>query len=187
MTYVGLWRWLGLSFALALIACSPALNWREVRLEGLTAMLPCKPDHAVRTVRLGADAVEMEMAGCEAADALYAISHVRSPDATQSRNLQVHWRTAILGNLQAKSVQTRDFKLAKAPADAYQVPFNPTVTDPGAQWELLWAQGQREDASTVQARLLWFSIGADTYHVAVYGARLTPEAVDMLYSDLRLQ
>lgn len=35
-----------------LAACSPALNWREVRAtpSALKAMMPCKPDKAVRQV-----------------------------------------------------------------------------------------------------------------------------------------
>ena len=31
----------------ALAACSPALNWREVRVHSLLALLPCKPAPAV--------------------------------------------------------------------------------------------------------------------------------------------
>lgn len=50
--------------ALMLAACSPALNWRSVPLDGaaLTATLPCKPDHAVRTVEMAGLPVELAMA-----------------------------------------------------------------------------------------------------------------------------
>jgi hypothetical protein len=163
------------------------LNWREVRLGGLTALLPCKPDQAQRSVRLGATDIQMDMAGCEAADALYAISHVRAQDATHAAGLLSEWRAVTLSNLHATSVQPHPFKLAKVTEGAYQVPSGAKVAAPNGEWELLWVQGQRPDASAVQARLTWFALGADVYHVAVYGAQLGPQTVDMLYSDLRLQ
>jgi hypothetical protein len=173
--------------AVGLMACTPALNWREVRLEGLTALLPCKPDQAQRPVRLGAADIQMEMAGCEAADALYAISHVRVQDAAQASTLLSEWRAATLANLHATSVQPRPFKLAKKTDGAYHVPYGAKAAVPQEEWEMLWVQGERPDASAVQARLAWFALGADVYHVAVYGAQLGPQSVDMLYSDLRLQ
>ena len=54
-----------------LAACSPAWNWREVRLEDapLTAMLPCKPDQASQTVTLAGATAELQMTGCESGGA----------------------------------------------------------------------------------------------------------------------
>jgi hypothetical protein len=172
---------------LAIVACTPALNWREVRLGGLTALLPCKPDQAQRSVRLGTTDIQMDMAGCEAVDALYAISHVQAPDATHAAGLLSEWRAVTLANLRATSVQPHAFKLAKVTDGAYQLPYGVKVASPNGEWEVLWVQGQRPDAGAVQARLAWFALGADVYHVAVYGAQLGPQTVDMLYSDLRLQ
>ena len=172
---------------MAAVACTPTLNWREVSLANLTTFVPCKPDQAQRTVHLGDADVAMEMAGCEAADALYAVSHVRAPDAKQAPMVLHDWRAATLANLQATSVQPHDFKLAKAPDGAYQVPVAATATAANGGWTMLWVQGQRADASVVHARLVWFAVGVDIYHVAVYGAHLSPDTVDMLFSDLRLQ
>ena len=72
--------------ALMLAACSPALNWRSVALDGaaLTATLPCKPDHAVRTVEMAGLPVELAMAGCEADNATFAISHAALPDPARA-------------------------------------------------------------------------------------------------------
>jgi hypothetical protein len=176
-----------LALTLAIVACTPALNWREVRLDGLTALLPCKPDQAQRSVRLGATDIQMDMVGCEAADALYAISHVRAQDATHAAGLLSEWRAVTLANLHATSVQPHAFNFAKVTEGAYQVPSGATVAAHNGEWKLLWVQGQRPDASAVQARLAWFALGVDVYHVAVYGAQLGPQMVDMLYSDLRLQ
>jgi len=53
---------------IALAACTPALNWREVPLPptSAVALLPCKPDHAERTVPLGGAPTVLSVTGCEA-------------------------------------------------------------------------------------------------------------------------
>ena len=68
-------------------ACSPALDWRTVELEGLRTVLPCKPDRAARDVVLGELPVRMSMAGCEAQGALFAISQVAVPVGTDAADL----------------------------------------------------------------------------------------------------
>ena len=71
--------------ALMLAACSPALNWRSVALDGaaLTATLPCKPDQATRTVELAGAPVELSMVGCDADGATFAVSHAALADPAQ--------------------------------------------------------------------------------------------------------
>ena len=88
---------------LALTACSPALNWREVRLEpsALVAMLPCKPDQGTRSVTLAGQNLSMHMMGCEADSATFAVSYADLPDATQAAAVQAQWQTAMLGNMRA--------------------------------------------------------------------------------------
>jgi hypothetical protein len=92
--------------ALMLAACSPALNWRSVPLDGaaLTATLPCKPDHAVRTVEMAGLPVELAMAGCEADNATFAISHAALPDPARADTALAHWRAAALARVGAATV-----------------------------------------------------------------------------------
>ena len=92
--------------ALMLAACSPALNWRSVALDGaaLTATLPCKPDHAVRTVEMAGLPVELAMAGCEADNATFAISHAALPDPARADTALAHWRAAALARVGAATV-----------------------------------------------------------------------------------
>lgn len=161
-----------------LAACSPALNWREVRIEQLAALLPCKPDHAERTVRLGMQDVVLQMSGCEASGSLYAVSHARAGQDGLVAEIQADWRRSTLSNMRATSVQTQVLKPTKALAlDAGQ----------GAGPQIVAAIGQAPDGRRVQARLLWLQHGVDIYHVAVYGSQLTDETSELLFSDLRLQ
>ena len=69
-------RWFALMAALGLQACSPALNWRSVSVPeaALQAMLPCKPEQAVRTVELAGAPLAMSMWGCDADGATFAVS-----------------------------------------------------------------------------------------------------------------
>ena len=113
----------------------------------------------------------MEMVGCEASGALFAVSHVRLDHAAQTDAARTEWRQQALTTLQATSVQ--------------EIPFKPP--QPAVTALLLAAQGTRPDGSKVVARLLWLVHGADIYHVAVYGDRSIDEATEMLFLGLRLQ
>jgi len=168
-------RWAAAWLAVATLACSPVLDWREVRLEGLQAMLPCKPDHGERSVQLGTLEVRMQMSGCEAGGALYAISHVRVQGADQATAVQAAWRSAALTNMQAGAVQSHPIKLGKP------------STSGGSALDLLSAQGMQPDGKPVQARLVWIAAGNHVYHVAVYGPQLNDERLETLFLDLRLQ
>jgi len=168
-------------------ACNPALNWREVRMENLTAMLPCKPDQAQRMVRLANQDLTLQMAGCEASGALYAISHARVVSPDQAMAVQADWRSVALANMQATSVQTQAIRLAKPVVGMSTAPPDTTNVSTDPALDMLEAQGRRPDGSAVQARLVWFTRGVDIYHVAAYGPQLDSEKVEMLFSDLRLQ
>ncbi len=186
-------RWCGASLALVaaatLTACNPALNWREVRVERLVALLPCKPDHAQRSVQLGTlQDLPLQMTGCEASGGLYAISHVRVADPAQVDAAQAAWRQASLAPLQAISVQIEPFQFAKPRVSGLRANAPGTATVPsGALVEMLRVQARRSDGSPLQARLLWFANGVDIYHVALYGANLTQDMSEMLFSELSLQ
>ena len=157
--------------AAALAACSPALNWREVPLQGLVALLPCKPDHAERPIQLAATRIHMQVSGCEAAGALYAISHVRISDPTQRTPTQDAWREASLAAMQATPVRSQTMQLAKLHAPL--------------SWQAV--QGKRPDGASLQAQWAWLSRGNDLYQVAVYGTQLNNEMTELLFSELRLQ
>jgi hypothetical protein len=179
-------RWAAAGLTVATLACSPVLDWREVRLEGLQAMLPCKPDHGERTVQLGTLEVRMQMSGCEAGGALYAISHVRVQGADQAIAAQAAWRSAALANIQASVVQSQTIKLGK-PSTAIVVPPGEQSLPTDSALDLLSAQGTQPDGKPVQARLVWIAAGDHLYHVAVYGPKLDNERLETLFIDLRLQ
>lgn len=192
-----IWRWVtGLALVIALAACSPALNWRKVELEDLVVLLPCKPDQAVRTVQLSSShggmlSVSMEMSGCEAGGALYAISHVHVADLDHAASTQAAWRQATLANLQASSPKVSQLQMANAfPGQSRNATTNrgsSAESAPSREFILETMNANRPDGTPVQAKLAWLRKGQDIYHVAVYGDKLDQEKTELLFSELHLQ
>lgn len=167
-------RWF-LPAALALAACSPALNWRQTPMGGLSFSLPCKPDKAQRTVILAGREVPLEMQGCEAQGALFAISRARMGEAAAIPAVIQSWRTSALAAMRADTAATT-------------VPAAPSYAGvPGlasAAW--LRAAGQRPQGGEVQAQLAWLVWGGDVYHLAVYADALAPDMTESFFTDIAL-
>jgi|JI10StandDraft_1071094.scaffolds.fasta_scaffold56047_4 hypothetical protein len=127
----------------------------------------------------------MQMAGCEAAGALYAVSHVRLTDPSQVAGAQSAWQKASLSNMRSETMHRRSIKRSQALAALQQRRTGPPSSD--AMLDVLNVQGHNTDGTQVQAHLAWLADGSDLYHVAVYGVRLDSDTVDLLFSELKLQ
>ena len=165
--------------ALLLTACSPALNWRTVPLDdgGLTATLPCKPDHATRTVELAGMPVDLAMLGCEADHATFALSYAVVSDPGRADTALAHWRAAVLARLGGANV-------------LFDQPFAPPGTLALPASVRLVAQGQRPDGTAVTVQGVWFAraVGPQVrlYHAVLYTAKPRPEVADALFAGLNL-
>ncbi len=166
------------------VACSPALNWREVHHHRLTALLPCKPDSAQRTVPLVGRNVTLDLVGCEAAGGLFALTHAHLDNPSQAPEVLAAWRAATLANMQSTSVTEMPFRIegSVTTGSMAQAPSTGGVHTPLS----LQATGSRADGSALQARLVWLTEGADLYHMAVYATRLSPDMTDPLFTQARL-
>ena len=166
-----------LLLALALSACSPTFNWREVRLEGapLQALLPCKPETAQRTVPLAGSPTELHLIACEAGGVQFALAWAELADAAQVAQALAGWRSA---SLQAIGVRS-------APGDEMSTAWSALV--PGAAQTIgVQASGQNPVGGAVQTRAVYFARGAQLFQAAVYGERLPPEALEAFFGGLRL-
>lgn len=89
-------------------ACSPALNWREVRpaqADGLTALFPCKPDAHERVVPwpgLPAGAT-MHMLSCQTEAGTWALSYLTLPDVALLSPAMHELTMSMRRNLRAAS------------------------------------------------------------------------------------
>lgn len=76
--------WLAFAAA-ALTACSPALDWREVRPDasGVVALFPCRPDTHERSLELAGQTVVFHLSVCEADGQVFALGHADMGDPAQ--------------------------------------------------------------------------------------------------------
>lgn len=160
-------RTVALVLAILAVACTPTLNWRKVPIGAVAGMLPCKPDHGTRTVRLLERDWEMRMVGCEAGDGLYAISYLQLADTVTAASVTQAWRQSALQRMQGTPL-----------ADDARERTSDAI---GAT---LAAQGRLSDGRAVQAQLHWFLVGTQLFHAAVYAPSLSAEMTEPFFSDL---
>jgi len=161
--------------AMGLGACSPSLNWREVRVKDtdLVAMLPCKADEGARAVPLAGKQVEMHMTGCDAAGATFAIADVKLAQAATAPEVLMQWRTATLANMGARSSQD---------ASRNEIPGESSTAR-----SMVLAQGQRKDGTAIMMQGVWFIRGSQVFHAVVYAERIAPEITETFFPGLKFQ
>lgn len=161
-----------LALCLLLCACSPALNWRSVTLEGVQATLPCKPDQAQRPVQLASLDLNLSMAGCEADGGLYAISHLRLAQGAQAQPLIDAWRDQALQTMRATAAPVASPLAALGARPALTV-YQASGTNPRGQ--------------AVQARWIWVQRDRDVYHWALYAPAIRAEMEEPFFSAMQWQ
>jgi hypothetical protein len=162
-------------FGLALAACTPALNWREVRPDGSQArgMFPCKPASHARRVTLAGQTEEMSMWACSADETVYALSFADVKDPARVGAALDELGRAAQSNLQSQG------GAASQPAAVVGMTPHPQ----SAQWH---SSGRLPDGRAVQERVLLFSHGTQVYQATMLGAQLDTEAQETFFGGLRV-
>ena len=162
-----------------LLACSPALNWREVGLQGSSAhaLLPCKPERATRSVPLGGAPTELAVVGCDAAGATFAIMTATVPAGQPPDAVLAGWQQATLTNMQADA------------AHVQRSAYRPTGGLPLPHAQRVVAQGRRGDGRAVAAQAVWSAHaapagGVELLHAVMYADRADPAAADAFFDGL---
>jgi len=171
-----------LAAVLALAACSPTFNWRDVRPDntGLALLLPCKPDKAIKTVPLGGQPAELAMLGCDAGGATFAVAVADIGDAARAEAVLAQWQQLTLVNMKAGPVGTG--------AGATQVTrFRPTGMLTGPPALMVRAQGRRADGRAVAGQAAYFARGSQLFQVVLYADVLDPEVAETFFSSLRFE
>lgn len=166
-----------LLFAAAATACSPTFNWREVRADGapLQALMPCKPENAVRSVPLGGISTALHMQSCDTGGLTFAVAWAELGDAARAPEALAQWRAAALAAIRVEP------GLALDPKTQW------TARVPGAAAaQGLVAQGSTHDNRPVQMRAVYFSRGSQIFQGALYGAQLPEAEVTTFFEGLRL-
>jgi hypothetical protein len=164
-----------LAGAAALAGCSPALDWREVRLEAapLKITFPCKPEKGSRQVTMAGRTVALDALACEAGGSTFAVlsADVGGPASADSALQQ--WQAASLATMRGQAVRESRF----VPNGALDLPRSVQVA----------ASGQRSDGKAIQAQVAYFARGNHVFQAAVYSERLEAEATEPFFAGLRFE
>ncbi len=164
----------GLFAAGLLAACSPGLDWREIRPEGsgLVVMLPCKPSSYARSVQLAGQPASLSLLACSADDLTWALAHADLGDPARV--------AAALSELQAAAVANLD---ATAPK---RLPLAVPGATPNPASARVEITGRRPDGAPVQEQVAVFTHGTRVFQATVLGPRLPVDAVDTFFGGLRV-
>jgi hypothetical protein len=162
----------------ALAGCSPTFNWREVPIgdDGVVVLLPCKPDRASRRIPLGSEAVPVDMVGCAAGGATFAVARATAADPAQADSWMKAWRAATREQLGAAPVIETSVVLpraAESPAPAR-----------------LDTSGQDSHGQSGTMHVLWFARqgagGTALYQATVLGKPSSAEALTTFFEGVRM-
>ena len=164
--------------AAALLACSPAYDWRSAGAErGYTAVPPARPQAETRSLPLFGQSIALTLTSAETQGQLFAIGDARLPPALaapeQREAVLQAFEDALLRNLNAKLVR-------RAP-----VPWRGTpAPEAGREIEVL---GQTADGERrALARLL---IRKDRFYelIVISGAKSPPaDVIETFFEGFRL-
>lgn len=170
--------------AAAALACSPTFNWRDSPVDGqLTALMPCKPDHAERRLPLSPDGAQatIVMAGCPAGGATFAVAFWPGLTPGEARTALQAWQGATRAQWRGarEEVGTATvLRAADAPAPEH--------------WRLERPQEGAGDAGEGPGQIRWFA-KADAkgvltlYQATVLGRPQAPDAAQTFFDGLRLR
>jgi hypothetical protein len=166
--------WRCAAVALGLAACSPTLDWREVRAveDAAVALFPCKPDRLSRDVALAGAKVQMHLASCTVQGVTYALGHAAVAEPAQIGPALAAMRYAAGANIGGQPTVLGAFAV-------------PGMT-PHPLAEKLEISGRGPDGDPVREQAAFFTKGMRVYQATIVGAAIDPDAADTFFSGLEL-
>lgn len=152
---------LALTLLSVAIACTPTLDWREVRPEGthLALMFPCKPVGDARNLDLQGRQVRMYLHACKAASQSFALSYADVGDPALVGPALKQMRESLVTKLSPNPSETA--------ASAVSLKVNGMTPNALALAQPL--SGQLPDGSTVFGVVAVFARGTVVYQAVVLG------------------
>lgn len=166
-------QWLAVWGAmLGFVGCSPALDWREVRPEGLplVALFPCKPASHARMVALAGMKVKMTVHACSAGGATWALAWTDAQDPARVTQALQELRAAGAANIAA----------APSPARAWAV----AGATPNAAAGRGDFAGRYPDGSPVTMHIGLFALGTAVAQFSVLGKSPARDGVDTFFGGV---
>lgn len=170
-----------------LAACTPALDWRELRPDGgaLRLQFPCKPQKLDRRVDLGGVPVPMSLLACRAQNLVFGLARADVGDPSRVGGaLQ-----ALLRSAEA-NIGIPDSSASAAPGAPASEPFAPKGATPQAEARRAVRVGRLPDGAAVELHVAVFAYGTQVYQATVVARAGDPgaaEAVRGWHESLRFE
>lgn len=158
----------------ALTACNPTFNWRDVRPDGtqISLLMPCKPDKAQKTVPLGGQPTELTLLSCDAGGVTFAVAVADVKDASKVTATLAQWQSATLANMKAAPATSgAAFKLTGLASGAVMVK----------------ATGQRTNGQAVSSQAAYFAQGSQVFQAVMYADKIASDVAETFFSGLKFE
>jgi hypothetical protein len=158
----------------SLAACSPALNWRDVRAPGGVArlQLPCRPASQSRKLALAGGAVTMNLLVCDADGQTWALGWATLADASRADDALRAWRASAAARVAAR--------------EAVELPLTVRGATLSPAAVRLALQGSRPAGAAIELQLGLFRRGATLYQATVLGDKVSADAAQTFFASIRL-
>ncbi|RYF32181.1 MAG: hypothetical protein EOO26_12295 [Comamonadaceae bacterium] len=161
----------------AVAACTPTFNWRDVPVGdgGLVALLPCKADRGSREVALDGRAATVQVAGCEAGGATFAVAVAEADNPVQAQAWLASWSASVAA--QGDGAGKRCLKEASVPRaaptpTALELDTSCAAPRPGHPQMLWFAQPLGGKVLLYQATMVDGPAEAEVWRTFIEGLRL---------------
>lgn len=158
----------------ALVACAPALDWRQVRPEGwgLQAAMPCRPDQQQRQVALAGAPVSLSLVVCSTEGHTFALASADVGDPARVA-------PALLALLQAAQANVQGQVITEQP-----VALPGMTPQAGALRRQL--VGRMPDGRAVREQVQVFAHGLRVFQATVVGPEAGPSQTGPFFEAIEL-
>jgi hypothetical protein len=161
------------ALALAVVACAPTLDWRDVRPadSGFMLQFPCRPTAQERAVALAGAKVRLVLHACSAGGQTWALAFAEMTEPARVGAALAELRGAAAANVGAPL--------------APPLPLPVPGATPNAESGRLRLDGRLPDGKPVQMQLAVFAQGTRVFQATVLGERVPAEAAQAFFTSLR--
>lgn len=161
--------------AATLWACTPALDWREVRPpgSGIVALFPCKPNAMTRGVPLAGQNVALSLHACSAGGQTWGLAHADVGDPARVGAALQELRASAARNLGAAAGRPLALKVAGA------------TPNPAAGRDQI--DGRAPDGQALAGQVAVFARGTVVFQATVLGAALSADAAETFFGALHAE
>jgi hypothetical protein len=154
-------------------ACTPTLDWRDVRPEGALVQLqmPCKPNGQSRNVNLGGGRVNLALHACAAGQVTWGLAAADMVDPARVGPALAELAASAAGNLAAQGAPLQPLAIAGA--------------TPNAASGLQRLSGRLPDGKPAQMQVAVFARGTWVYQASVLGEKIDEAAAQTFFASLR--